>query len=246
MVTQAVDPTTHAPIVGTFVSEMVTPGTGDLAGFQIHRWFFAFNNSSPIAVAGANGMQSAKVTLQTDQTYKYLTGQFAPPNNGAANPDIDLYGTQADDTAYRTGTSIATDAIGTGVFVHDPDFDVWSVQGLFVDGAAQATSKPNSSTTNNPTQFFANAKNIRVEGFVQTPVGGVGADPAAKTQNAGQMGAGALFAMQIVPNGALAVASGDVAGDKGPIVHFDVPEPASMGVIGLAGALLLGRRRRQA
>ncbi len=233
------------------VTSTTSPGTGDLAGFDIVRFFGAFGPTSDESIAGATVLQSAKVTLTADAaapgTFKYLTGQFYAPNNGAANPDVDVFGEQTDDIGFRTGSSLA-DAISSGVFVHDPAFNAFSVQGLFVNGVAKTTTANRSSSTNNPSQVFGSVKSFRVEGFVQNPGGGVGGDPAAKSATAGQTGAGALFATGIVPTGTKVFAAGTLSPDRGGVTNFDtnVPEPATFALIGIGAAGILGRRRRNA
>jgi hypothetical protein len=231
------------------VTKTITPGTGDLAGFDIVRFFGAFGTASPEALAGATVLQSDKVTLVTDGTgsLKFLTGQFFSPNSGPTNPDVDVYGEQSDDTGFRTGSSLA-DAISTGVFVHDPNFNAYSVQGLFVNDVSKTTTANKSSPTNNPSQQVFNAVNkLRVEGFVQSPAGGTGGDPAAKTANAGQTGAGALFAMGIVPHGTVVNAMGQLSPDRGNVTDFDTtPEPATFGLLSIGTIGLLARRRRNA
>jgi hypothetical protein len=232
-------------VPGAFVSSTMTPGTGAYAGFDIYRFFYAFDASSPPGSAGAVGLQSLNVTLETDRNFRYLEGQFAPPNSGVSNPDIDLYGAQSDDATYRTENS--GDTTGTGIFIHDPDFDPWSVQGLFIDGVAAPATRTNSSTTNNPRAVFGPAKSIRVEGFVTNPPGGVGADPAARVQsNPNQEGAGALFAMAVIPTGGAIGARGQLSANAGPVLNFEIPipEPTALGFVGLAGLALAGRRRR--
>src|SRR5688572_5074189 len=52
-----------SPVTGAFVSETITPGTGDFAGMDIHRFFYAFNDQSPPGAAGAVALQSAKVIM---------------------------------------------------------------------------------------------------------------------------------------------------------------------------------------
>jgi hypothetical protein len=238
------DQTTGQSVPGAFVSEVISRGSGDLAGFDIYRWFYAFDSSSPPGAAGAVGLHHAKVTLNGFRGFKYLTGQFKVPDNGAANPDIDLYGEQNDDTGYRTGSSLS-DNIGTGVFIHDPDFDPWIVGELAVDGAGRPVTATSSSSTNNPTQLFADARQIRVEGFVTNSPGGVGADPAARvSSNPQQEGAGALFAMAIVPAGSFVFIDALLTADKGPVLAIRIPEPSALGFAGLAGLALAGRRHR--
>jgi hypothetical protein len=232
-------------IAGAAVTTTVTPGTGANAGFDIHRFFYAFDPSTPPGTAGAVGLQSLNVTLVSSTNFKYLEGQFAPPNNGPTNPDLDIFGAQSDDATYRTENS--GDTTGTGIFIHDPDFDPFSVQGLHLDGQPQPLTRANSSTTNNPRAVFAAVKRLRVEGFVTNPPGGVGADPAARVQsNPGQEGAGALFAMAVVPTGSLVGGIGQLSANAGPVLNFEIviPEPTALGFVGLAGLALAGRRRR--
>jgi len=234
--------------------------SGDLAGFDIVRFFGGFDAGDLLGVSPTasdtdkpHALQSVKVNLTTDRNFKFLTGQFNPPNNGAANPDIDLFGLQTDDATYRTGTSIANDSIGTGIFIHDPDggFGEFSVQGVSVDGVSRGVGAPNSSTTNNPTAIFGSAKSFRVEAFQQSPAGGVGGDPAAKVAGfSNGKGQGALFAVAIVPHGATVTADGTLAPDKGNQADFAetnaVPEPSTFALLGVGVAGLMSRRRRQA
>jgi len=240
------------------ISETVVPGTGNLAGFDIHRFFAAFSATDLQGLATAQGLQSAKVTLSTNANFKYVQGQFAAPGN-ATNPDVDVTGTNASDATYRTATSQGNvanfeEAIGTGIFIHDPSDppDVFSVQGVAVDNVGKTSTAFNSSSaTAGGTALFGPAKSFRIEGFVQNPLvpdatNPVGADPAAKTANKGQIGAGALFAMAIVPTGSSVDAAGILAADKGPTTEFATPEPGTLGFIGLAATTLLARRRRNA
>jgi len=241
------------------VTETVVPGTGDLAGFDIHRFFAAFSSGDLQGLAGAQGLQSAKVTLSTDAAsgFNFLEAQITAPAF-PTNPDVDVTGRTADDATYRTATTHGSadlfTGFGTGVFIHDPDFDSFSVQGLQVNGvgAPSTTAYDAQSPTVNGSKLYHGAKSFRVEGFVQnpttpTPANPVGADPAAKTGNKGQIGAGSLFAVAIVPTGASVDASGIIAADKGPTTEFgNVPEPGTLGLLGLAATTLFARRRRNA
>jgi len=245
-----------AAVVGSFgltanaamsVTFTRTAGSGTLAGFDIVRFFAAADPNGPEKTQGATGLFLANVELQTNNNFKYLTGQFAPPNNGAANPDIDLYGAQMDDTLVRT-TNDDAGSIGTYVGLRDPDFDQFFVAGLTVDGVAQGASKPNSNgATNNPSTFFASVKSFRVEGIVNNTAGTPAGDTQVFTPNVGQTGAGAIFAVAVVPTGSTVRALGTIGADKGPTTDFDtVPEPTSLGFIGITAVGLLARRRRTA
>jgi hypothetical protein len=222
------------------------PGTGDLAGFDIVRFFAAAAENGPEKAAGTTGLFVANVELSTPTTFKFLTGQFAPPNNGAANPDVDLFGAQSEDTQVRT----TTEGYGTYIGLRDPDFDPFFVAGLKADGVDVGASKGNSSATNNPSQFFANVKSFRVEGVVNNTAGTVSGDPQVFSSSVGQKGAGAIFAVAVVPTNATARAIGEVGGNAGPTTTFDetnaIPEPGTFGLLGLTVGGMLMRRRRQA
>jgi hypothetical protein len=240
-------------VPGVFASETVVAGTGDLAGFEIHRFFFAFHpTASPIGTANASGLQSINATFTSNQNMKFYTANLFPPNTGGL--DVDVYAQNDLDTTYRTGTDQATSSIGTFIAIHDSSFtEAFSPQGLRVNGAPLSTTANQSSAVNSPTTVFGATKSLRVEGFVQNPAtplppgsDGFGSDTSAKTSNAGTIGAGALFAIVVVPTGATVDFTGAAAGDKGPTVNFAVPEPTALGFIGLAGVTLLARRRKQA
>jgi len=228
------------------ISEQITQGTGDLAGFEIHKFFAAFTPTSIESTAGASRLQSVKATLSSPQNFKFNVGEFFLPNNGAANRDVDIYGEiNPDDAALKAGTTLG-DGLSTAVFVHDPDANLFSVQGLFVNGTNRPGTFNKSSSTNFPTTNFASVKTLRIEGFTQSPAGGVGGNPDGKTATAGQIGAGALFATAIVPTGTVLDIIGSAAADKGPVTEFATPEPGTLGFIGLAATTLLARRRRNA
>jgi hypothetical protein len=246
------DPTSKGTMI---VSETVTAGTGDLAGFELHRFYAALSPASPEVLAGAHGLQSVKVTLSSNNGFKYLAGQFAAPPF-PMNPDVDIVGANATDDVYRTATTSgdpnAFTGIGTGVFVHDPDFDAFSVQGIAVDGTPRTTTAYNAtSPTANGSALFNNAKSFRVEGFTQNPNpptadNPFGGDPQAVTTNV-TPGSGALFAMAIVPAGTNVGIDGILAADKGDTTVFSsVPEPGSLAFLGLGAMGIMARRRRRA
>jgi len=246
------------------VTSTRTPGTGQYLGKDIVRFFAAFSPTSPEAVAGANGLQGAKATLTIPSgNFSYVTGDFSGAPN--ANKDVDPFGLHSDDTFSRTSTvpgdPAAFQALGSSVFIYDTNGIGYTVQGMFVDGVSKAPTAVNNTAATNGLALFQNAKSFRVEGVVLSPDGiTIAADTKAKTALAGTKGAGALFAVAVVPSGTQVNAAGGVSGDKGPVNSFDVtdvgavvPEPATLGVIGIGGMALfgmiggkglLGRRRK--
>jgi hypothetical protein len=238
----------------------VTPGEGNLAGNNIVRFYAK-------ATPGANetGIIASKVTLDSTAGFKYLTGQFAAPNQGAANPDIDLFGVQQEDLTSRTQNS----NIGTMITLRDPDFDQYFVGNFVVDGANQATGKVNSSTTNNPTQFFSTVKSIRVEGVVNNSTLDPNNTPGDPTDdvptpygdtNIVAEPDGALFAIAVIPDGSQVRGTGllsirqfdatkpvnqrETFTDQAFDLTAPVPEPTSLAFLGLGAMGLLARRRK--
>jgi hypothetical protein len=240
------------------VTSTRTPGTGAYLGKDIVRFFAAFSPTSAEAVAGANGLQGVKATLTIPSgTFSYVTGQYAGAQT-PTNPDVDPFGGHSDDAFARTSTDRGDPnsfpALGSSIFVYDTNGFGYTPQAMFVDGVAKAPTAVNNTGASNGLALFQNAKSFRVEGVVLSPDGvSVAADTKAKTALAGTPGAGALFAVAVVPSGTNVNAAGAVSGDKGAVNTFDVtdpgsvvPEPATLGVIGMGGMALFGRRRRKA
>jgi hypothetical protein len=222
------------------VTSTRTPGTGATLGFDVVRFFAAFNSASAEAVAGASGLQSVNATLESSPgalKFKFSDFDFDLEN------DVDVNGATIPDPIARANNS---NNIGTMVrVVPAGSFSNASVAPTGSRSDPDGDGTPNSS----PSQTFANVKSFRVEGFQKNPPDGPGFDPAAKTDSA-IPGSGALFAVAVVPTGSAVHAIGELSADKGSLNAFDVtsgiPEPTSLAVLGLAGTALLGRRRRTA
>jgi hypothetical protein len=224
------------------VTETITPGTSGLAGFDIHRYFAAFDpTTSDEALAGANGLQSVKVTLTTlfapgDTTTPSTTNfkfKFTDLDFDGEN-DADVNGNTISDTVGRTNNS----TIGT--FARVNPISSFSVQALSPAGARSDTNSDGTPDTI-PTDNYAAVKNFRVEGFSQNPPAGPGYDASAKST-----GPGALFAVAIVPTGKAVRAQGALSPDKGGVTNFDtVPEPTTLGLLGIGAVAAMARRRRK-
>jgi len=242
--------------------------SGSLAGFDVVRFYGGFDSADLLGVPPTDtqgnptpdsdkphGLQSAKVTLTSSANFKFAVGQFFPPNNGASNPDYDIYGANSDDPTLRSGTEIATSSdlgLTTEIFLRatDPSVAPFSVQGLQVNGVPLSSTANQSTATYNPGTIFANAKSMRVEGILKNdPPGTLGADTSAKTDGfTNAPGQGALFAVAIVPHGSVVNAVGQLSPDKGALANFDTnaPEPATFGLLSVGAIGVLARRRRKA
>ena len=205
-----------------------TAGTGDLAGFDIVRFFGQLGPEE--VAAGAVGLQSANVTLVAMGAGHTLKISFTVLNNhpNFTTPnDADIYGAALTDDlcAPRRMTATREWELRSG-FATRMEM-CGGCRGCLSarkrdhpnDPLAAYTSLPInrylSSVSNNPQQRFVNLKSLRVEGFVQNPSPpGVGADPKAGTDPLG-----ALFAIAVVPTG------GTVRGFGAPFTRPRLADP---------------------
>jgi len=185
-------------------------------GFDVIK-YFALND-------GANGtgtlLQSVDVTLTSaGDPLKFRLID----SDGDGTEDVDLFLTVP-------GFSVANPQ-GTYVRVGAPAS--WNVASA--PGGASSDPDGDGTPNSNPAQTFGNVRNVRVAGFNASGV-------AANT------GQGAQFAALIVPAGTPVLAAGGVAGTAGGITNFavpdPVPEPTTIGLLGLGVIGLMGRRRR--
>lgn len=224
--------TTLSASAEIIITSTRTAGSGASNGLDIVRFFAAFSPTSPEGTAGAGGLQSVNVTLESSGNMKFKTSDF----DFDGELDIDTTAATISDAVARTNNTT-----NTGTFIRVPVTSSFVVVGSSPSGSRSDTDGDMSPDTE-PTQTFAAVKSFRIEGFQSS-----GFDAQAKTANAGQVGAGALFAVAVVPTGSTVRAFGGVAGDKGATTFFDtVPEPTSLALVGGLAMGLLGRRRRNA
>ena len=206
---------------GFVVTSTRTPST-NVPGFDVIK-YFAIND-------GLDGtgtqLQSVDITLAIQP----------PPAPGNGNPlkfrlieagedgvdDVDLFGTVPGFSSLNPQGTYVRVGAGTS----------WNV----ATAPTGLNSDPdgNGVADSNPGQTFANVKSVRVAGFTSAPVTATGA--------------GAQFAAILAPTGTFVVASGGVAGFTGGITNGTwpdpVPEPATIGLLGLGMMSMMGRRRR--
>jgi hypothetical protein len=215
------------------VTQTITPGTGELSGFDIHRYFAGFDPvTSDEAIAGANGLEAVKVTFSTGHT-TYFKFKFTDLDHDGEN-DADVTGATISDSVARTDTA----TVGTMIRVNP--VDSFSVQQVFPTGSRSDTNLDGTPDTI-PTSNYSATTTFRLEGFSQDPPAGPGYDASAKST-----GPGALFGIAVVPTGTVVSAFGSLAPDKGYVTSFDGPEPATLGLISVGAIGLLARRRRKA
>jgi len=223
-------------------------GNNPLAGMDIYRFFAKFDPSSPTGLI-ANGLQSAKVTLTSNNNMWFKHAAL----DQDTTLDADVLGATINGANQNgTGAGAAT-AVGTLIRVLDPTgaatpnlgFNFQTVSPSSAGSKSDLDADPDTGPEQQPfdAAHFGAVKLFRVEGFVKNPPEGNGFDPAAKSA----AGPGAVFAILVVPTGSTFRAFGSLAADKGVIVDFDtVPEPTTMSLLGIGAFSLLARRRRMA
>jgi hypothetical protein len=229
----------NADIVVTFTR---AAGTGNNAGQDVIRFFGAFSPTSPVGQV-ASALQSVSGSIDIDDAHSpansVLKFRFVDENGDSIN-DADT-----DSSTVGTRTTTASNAtLGTHFRIGPTGAGAWTPVLVEPTGDTSVTD-PNTGDPigPQPEQNYGGLKHFRVEG-----ANPLSPDAAGETASAGQPGAGALFAVAVVPTGANVRVFGQIAGNAGPIENFDVstfPEPGTLSVLGV-GALGLLRRRRRA
>jgi hypothetical protein len=204
-----------------------TAGTGAQAGFDIVRFFAKLDPTGN--TAGATGLQSVDAEIITSGNLKF---RFQDQNaDGIADADPTGTATQNDNAARLGNTNN-----GSFIRAGDPTAGAFNAVSVLPPGALSKDSDFDGTPDPgfDPAVNYGSLKSFRVAGFTAG-----GADAKAISDPAGS-----LFAMAVVPTGSAVQIVGFVAADKGNAEA--IPEPTALGFIGIAGAALLGRRRKQA
>jgi hypothetical protein len=205
---------------GFVISSTREDGSGGNAGFDVIK-FFAKND-------GLDGtgtqLQSVDITLSLPTSPNSNLKVDFRDIDFDGEPDANVLGGGAFPIANPPGTYIRVGGAASFNTATAPPN---------ANSDPDADGVPNRQPSQDP--FYTNLKTLRVAGFNPTA-------PAATT------GLGAQFAAAVVPDGVTVLAAGGVAGTTGAITPVSelnaVPEPATIGLLGLGVMSMMGRRRR--
>jgi hypothetical protein len=215
---------------GSANADIVVQSTKTTVGANDVYIFKALNNAS----TGSTKVLAINITLTSNQPIKFENADI----DGDGELDANVNGLQGG--AFGV-TASPLPATLPGSYIRLGTTTAWKLAAntpdAYTDLDADGSPDPDPDGAGpklgaaGRQQYYANTKTFRVEGFVQ---GGVTANVNA-----------AQFAGVIVPAGATVSISGTLADENGVLFPAAVPEPASLGLLGL-GALGLLRRNRKA
>jgi len=213
---------------GFSIDSTRTAGAGALAGFDIVK-FIAINNGKGETLTSTK-LQSVNITM-TNLGAGNLKLDFRDLD-GDGEPDGNIVGSGL---AFATGNATFI-RVGNNAATFNA-VNVVPAAGSDILPTGNPDGVPDRQPSTMP-EFTTQLKQIRVEGF----------QPPASSPTA--TGAGSTFAVAVVPTGNPVRIQGAIAAEAGTSVSVNytdpVPEPATLGFIGLGGIALLSRRRRTA
>jgi len=227
-------------------------GAGENAGFDLIRFFAAFAPTSFLGTPddpttpqregwGATGLQAVGAIMRVaDGSPPDMSLKFRfTDENGDGFDDADT-----DSSTVSVRTNLASNqTLGTHFRIGPTGPGAWTPVLVEPAGDMSRTDPVSGELVGPaPRTTYAGLKQWRVEGANPNAP-----DLAARTALAGVPGAGALFAVAVLPTGGRACVEGQIAANAGPIERIEtgflcIPDPGGLGIIGL-GAVALTRRR---